>query len=237
VPHELDLTTDGCTILPGVLSAARCAAMAEEIQNEFLGQAVNAIENRGNLVGGRNLMLQWNGWRELTNLPDVFQWIRTHVGPDAGLVRILYFDKPPGQSWSLPLHRDQTIAVTEHHQPPTPFSRPTRKAGVPHVVASEELLKQMLTLRLHLDSMCPENGPLVVAKGSHLDTAMTCSEAVTAVHCQAGDLFLMRPLLLHGSLAATPETKLHRRVLHLEIGPSVTLPAPYQWHCFQRISS
>ena len=37
--------------------------------------------------------------------------LQTALGPGLGLVRVLYFDKPPGQSWALPWHKDLTIAV------------------------------------------------------------------------------------------------------------------------------
>jgi hypothetical protein len=41
------------------------------------------------------------------------------------------------------------------------------KVGVPHVEAPEWLLEKMLTMRLHLDDMTEENGPLKVLPGSH----------------------------------------------------------------------
>ena len=72
------------------------------------------------------------------------------LGEECGLVRGLYFDKPPDQSWSLPWHRDQTIAVADNRLPTTYFRNPTKKEGVLHVEAPRELLQQMLTLRIHL---------------------------------------------------------------------------------------
>jgi len=153
------------------------------------------------------------------------------------LVRILYFDKPPGQGWSLSLHRDKTIAVAQHHVPAEPFAKPTVKADVPHVEATEELLQTMLTLRIHLDPMCDANGPLVVVPGSHHDLSKTCDQASVPIHCGGGDVFVMRPLLLHGSRAPWPETKLHRRVVHLEVAPSETLPSPYRWNKFVSVNN
>jgi ectoine hydroxylase-related dioxygenase (phytanoyl-CoA dioxygenase family) len=150
----------------------------------------------------------------------------------------LYFDKPPGQSWSLSLHRDRTIAVAEHHQPPAPFAKPTVKAGVPHVEASQQLLQRMLTLRLHLDPMNDQNGPLVVIPGSHTNSSDRPEDGeITTIHCNAGDVFVMRPLLSHGSRAAQPNTTLHRRVLHLELAADAQLPPPYRWHHFEPIEA
>jgi ectoine hydroxylase-related dioxygenase (phytanoyl-CoA dioxygenase family) len=224
---------DGYAIVPGVISAARCKSIARYVESSLTSQAAGAIEtSQRRLVGGRNLMQWWNGWREITAHASVAALISEQVGSTAGLVRILYFDKPPGQSWALSLHRDKTIAVAAHHKPAEPFAKPTRKAGVPHVEATDELLSRMLTLRLHLDPMCDENGPLFVVPGSHRELSQTSQQAAITIHCGAGDLFVMRPLLLHGSRAAAPGTKLHRRVVHLEIAPSSELPVPYQWHQF-----
>src|SRR6266404_493411 len=105
-------------------------------------------------------------------LPGVFAPARVEamaavLGPDFGLVRVLFFDKPPGGSWSLPAHKDLTIAVRDNRLPSRHFRNPTRKAGVPHVEAPRELLDKMLTARIHLDDVTAENGPLKVIPGSH----------------------------------------------------------------------
>ena len=232
----MELLVDGCTILPGVLTKVSCERLVQEIEAAMSSQSNGVIEAReGRRVGGRNLMSAWNGWRMITGHPTVADLIDRYVGRSAGLVRILFFDKPPGSSWSLSLHRDKTIAVSEHHEPSAPFDKPTRKAGVPHVEATQQLLSQMLTLRLHLDPMNVENGALFVVPRSHRELDATSTESTTDVHCDAGDLFVMRPLLLHGSRASSPDTSLHRRVVHLEIAPNEELPAPYRWHQFAAI--
>lgn len=231
---DLRLKRDGFAVLPRVVSSLEAESIAGEIEDAFRQEAGGAIETaRGNLVGGRNLMAVWNGWRRITEAPPVSQLVNDHLGAAAGLVRILYFDKPPGQSWSLSLHRDRTIAVEQHHDPPAPFAKPTRKAGVPHVEASQSLLESMLTLRLHIDPMCEENGPLVVMPGSH--DVQADEQQIKPIHCDAGDLFVMKPLLLHGSRASSPKTSMHRRVVHLEIAPSEELPGPYRWNRFEAI--
>ena len=48
----------------------------------------------------------------------------------------------------------------------------------------------------------------------------------------AGDVFAMRPLLLHASRAPQPGCPLHRRILHLEFAPSPQLPAGFGWRDF-----
>ena len=234
--HSLELIRDGFTILPRILSEVECANLVTEVSGALERTPGNGIEaGQGGIVGGRNLIEHWNGWPAVTEHTVIGGFLREHVGRHAGLVRILYFDKPPGRSWSLSLHRDRTIAVAQHHQPPTPFAKPTTKAGVPHVEATDELLQRMLTLRIHLDPMTDENGPLVVIPGSHVDDSTTPSD-LQIVRCNPGDVFAMRPLLSHGSRAANENTKLHRRVLHLEIAPEKELSRPYRWHRFEPIT-
>lgn len=234
------LEREGWLVLPKVLPVADCRKVAAEVAETLAkrkGDAIQAKHRR--VVGGRNLLGRWDGWRRLLESPRLESFVRQVLGVDAGVVRILYFDKPPGQGWSLAMHQDRTIAVQQHLTRAAPFAKPTRKAGVPHVEATESLLRSMLTLRLHLDAMHAHNGPLVVAPGSHRRGAHEATSAdssgLTTIACDAGDVFAMRPLLSHGSLAATPGVTDHRRVLHLELSPSADLPGEYQWHQFVRL--
>src|SRR5699024_10016906 len=89
------------------------------------------------------------------------------LGPNFGLVRVLFFDKPPERTWSLPWHKDLTIAVRRNDLPSKRFTKPTVKAGIPHVEAPLEILDRMLTARVHLDPATADNGALKVAPGSH----------------------------------------------------------------------
>lgn len=221
---------NGCTILRQVLSRYDGQQMIAEIAEAMQSRQGDAIAaGQGRVVGGRNLLSLWSGWRRIVQQESVKSLIHATLGSDAGVVRILYFDKPPGEGWSLAMHKDRTIAVKQHVDPPAPFAKPTKKAGVPHVEATEELLRSMLTLRLHLDPMHDDNGPLVVVPGSH---AGESDLPIETIHCGAGDVFVMRPLLSHGSRAANPETTDHRRVVHLELAPSSELPGEYEWHQF-----
>ncbi len=230
-----ELLESGYTILAKVMSHAECESLIAEIDRAFSNRPGDAIEaGQGRVVGGRNLIDAWSGWRAITQKAAVRNFLIEQIGPAAGLVRILYFDKPPGRGWSLSMHRDRTVAVARHHQPPDPFSKPTVKAGVPHVAATEELLSQMITLRLHLDAMHDDNGPLVVIPGSHVDRPQAEANLQT-IHCQAGDVFVMRPLLSHGSKAASAKTTDHRRVLHLEVAAEEALPGEYHWYRFESI--
>ncbi|MEO1524830.1 MAG: phytanoyl-CoA dioxygenase family protein [Planctomycetota bacterium] len=224
-----NLARDGFQILRHVFEPLKCEHIATDLEAILRRNGTGAIHTRSqNLVGGRNLQAHWSGWLDLVNVDSVRQLMTDHLGERFGLVRILFFDKPPGQTWHLALHRDGAIAVAAHHDPPAPYCRPNHKAGVPHVQADESLLGQMLTLRLHLDPMHADNGPLTVIPGSHAEQSETTEEPLE-IHCGRGDVFVMRPLLLHGSRSSTEGNQDHRRVVHLEFASDGALSPPYQW--------
>lgn len=226
----------GYRIAREVVPAGDCERIGNEIAGLLSAEPENRIENsHGEIVGGRNLIEHDSLWKPWIHNLQIARMIRDNVGVKACVVRVLYFDKPPGQGWALSLHRDRTIAVQEHHEPPDPYSKPTCKAGVPHVEADDELMSKMLTLRLHLDPMRADNGPVYIVPRSHITTQnggveSAVKEGVQTIYCRAGDVFAMRPLLLHGSYSADPATVLRRRVLHLELAPRHALAAPYRWH-------
>jgi ectoine hydroxylase-related dioxygenase (phytanoyl-CoA dioxygenase family) len=154
------------------------------------------------------------------------------LGDGFGLVRVLFFDKPPDRTWSLPWHKDLTIAVRDNRLPSNRFCHPTTKVGVPHVEAPVELLATMLTVRIHLDPMTEENGPLRLLPGSHRDGKAMRLNVVSAytLNVSPGDVLLVRPLVTHCSAPSNSQTLLHRRVLHLEFAASPSLPDGYAWH-------
>ncbi len=147
---------------------------------------------------------------------------------------MLYFDKPPERTWSLPWHKDLTIAVRDNTPASQVFARPTTKAGVPHVEASREVLERMLTLRIHLDDTDEENGALCVQPGSHHSgkAAVASDQPAVVVRAAAGDVLAMRPLVAHASGSSRPGCERHRRVLHLEFAGQRHLPDGYHWHQF-----
>lgn len=185
----------------------------------------------------RNLLELFPYATEIWNRRPLTDLLRDILGDKAGLVRGLFFDKPPEKSWSLPWHKDLTIAVRDNRLNSSRFRHPTRKAGVPHVEAPKSVLDSMLTLRIHLDDATEENGALRVIPGSHhsaeaSNQAENIGKLITA---DAGDVLAMRPLLSHCSGTSHPGTQQHRRVIHLEFAADQKLPEGFEWHFFRPI--
>jgi ectoine hydroxylase-related dioxygenase (phytanoyl-CoA dioxygenase family) len=148
-------------------------------------------------------------------------------------VRALFFDKTPRTNWNVSWHQDLSIPVADRLEA-AGFSGWALKEGVWHVQPPPEILERMISVRLHLDDCGSENGPLRVIPGSHTEGRLD-REAIARwrqrapeqeITCRAGDVFLMRPLLLHASSKATRPQ--HRRVLHIEYAAE-SLPGELQW--------
>jgi hypothetical protein len=233
------LDADGYALLPSVLTPEAVAGiLAEwaEITRANAGDDALLSGEGGPAYGARNLLELWPRVVALVRTPPVSSALLETLGSDAGVVRVLYFDKPPGHSWALPWHKDYSLAVQEHRVMGT-FTKPTVKAGVPHVVAPRAVLDRMLTVRIYLDDMTPENGPLRVIPGSHLAYHQKDDPPQTAVtlYGGAGDVLLMRPLITHASGHSKAGAERHRRIVHLECAADRDLPDGYKWKWFVTI--
>jgi ectoine hydroxylase-related dioxygenase (phytanoyl-CoA dioxygenase family) len=223
------LKNDGFFLARSILDAATI---------EQLRLASDTLVERGETVRAASR----NARRLLETSPEVVRLAGSHairglvepvLGGEAFAVRGLLFDKVAGANWHVGWHQDLMIPVAE--QRPTPdFTAWSIKEGVPHVRPPAAVLEQMLTLRVHLDDCPADNGPLEVLPGTHRLGIIPDGEVrgllernvPGVVTAKAGDILLMRPLLLHSSRPAKSAT--HRRVLHLEFGVQ-QLPGGLEW--------
>ena len=127
------------------------------------------LTSEGIVYAARNVLSLWPDSANIWHRSALIDPLRAILGPRLGVVRALFFDKPPGGSWALPWHKDLTIAVRDNSLEEAQNLHPTRKAGVPHIEAPEAVLANMLTARIHLDPVDDTNGPLKVVPGSHRD--------------------------------------------------------------------
>lgn len=230
-PYET-LAVDGYLMLPNVFDSTAIESLAERLMNDLVAHPGPAVlQSRDRIYGSRNLLAASPWLAEVAAHPGLYRVLRQTLGENVGLVRGLFFDKPPDRTWSLPWHRDRTIAVKDNSQPTCTFKNPTCKAGIAHFEAPESLLNEMLTLRIHLDAMTAENGPLAIIPGSHLlDSSQESAPLVLSAN--AGDVLAMRPLLSHSSSMSKEGTTAHRRIVHLEFAAEKNLPDGVQWNDF-----
>ena len=227
----------GFSLIPGVFTSAQVDFMCCGLDAAFQAQAeaVAIRSEAGSIYAARNVLSFWPDAAAVWHQDPLPLVLTAVLGKGYGLVRTLFFDKPPERTWARPWHKDMTIAVCNNRLPSQAFARPTLKAGVPHVEALTEVLEQMTTMRIHLDDVTEENGPLKVIPGSHrsgkeLHLGDTAPQSIL---CRRGDVLIMRPLLAHSSGHSDAETVRHRRIVHLEFAGSTALPDGYSWYDFR----
>ena len=219
--QELLFARDGFVHVPEVLQSAECEAIA--------AQVLPATAASG---GTRSLLAQRWCRRFVERL-------RSHpvlcplVPRELAAVQCTYFEKSADRNWLVPIHQDLSIPVAERVDHPA-LRGWSEKEEALFVQAPTELLQQLVAVRLHHDPSGPEDGPLRVVPGTHLQGRIKPGAAVAVrasaeeVVCQAepGSALVLRPLLLHASSRASGASR--RRVLHFLFGPR-RLPYGLRW--------
>ncbi len=225
--HQLAI--DGFVIVDDFLDPETIARLIDAVES-LRGDETSTRTKRGVAFARRNL-LDLDFIRKLIAGARVRDLLET-VSPGLIAIRAILFDKTGSANWTVPWHQDRSIAVREKLDVPG-FGPWSTKAGVIHVQPPMEILQQMITFRIHLDSCGRENGPLRVIAGMHqriLDPTeieqATAKLAEQICSTAAGGLLIMRPLTLHASSPAAMPS--HRRVIHIEFGPR-GLPGGLQW--------
>src|SRR5947208_2732429 len=79
----------------------------------------------GAVYAARNVLAFFPEVADCWRRPPLPELLAAVLGSAFGLVRALWFDKPPDRTWSLPWHKDLTIAVRRHGPANGQFSKPT----------------------------------------------------------------------------------------------------------------
>ncbi|MGW8393040.1 phytanoyl-CoA dioxygenase family protein [Pseudoduganella sp. HUAS MS19] len=212
-----DFARDGFAVIQGVADAAQCGRYAAQI-------------GAHGTAGSRTLLSQ--AWcAELADLLIAMPALRPMLPPGHVAVQCTFFEKSGAVNWLVPVHQDLSIPVSDRVENAV-LRGWSRKEDGWYVQAPADVLEQMVALRLHLDPCAAEDGPLHVVPGSHrqgtiaAQTAAAMRQHERACLAGAGDVLVMRPLLLHRSSKATGVSR--RRVLHFLFGPA-GLPHGLQW--------
>lgn len=158
--------------------------------------------------------------------------ILSNIDGNLFLTKALFFNKPAQSNWYVTWHQDKTINVLEKKETQG-FNGWTKKEDHYGVVPPEEILRNTVTVRVHLDDTTEENGALKVMTGSHNKILndeevglITGNGIASTIEVMSGGIQLMKPLLLHASSKTTNNK--NRRVIHLEFN-SIKLPDGLEW--------
>lgn len=168
---------------------------------------------------------------------NIREIIRSIGGDNCFVVKSIYFDKPETSNWFVAYHQDLTISV-KNKIDSIGFSNWTKKQNQFAVQPPLEILENIFTIRIHLDTTTNENGAVKVIEKSHLygiyrpELIDKTKEKETICEVEKGGIMLMKPLTLHASTRTTNNKR--RRVLHIEFSNS-KLPENLDWSEYSKI--
>ncbi len=213
-------------------------AFASPMQIDLLLRAIEAHTTSRTGANLRNADQQIPAIAALAQSAAITQVVQQHLSAQAQLLRVIFFNKSIDNNWQVSWHEDRSLALdnvgrcdnTERY--PSSWGKIHYKEGLAHIQPPAEILQQLLTLRLHLDKASPTNGSLKILPGTHRlgiipeGEISALSKTMPAINCaaDAGDLLLMKPLVLHASAKATLPGP--RRVIHMEFGDIGALQNP-----------
>ncbi len=183
------------------------------------GSAIGAVRHRsGAVFAARGLLSSVPALRGALQESGLTALAAAHVGEGAVPIDALFFDKRSAVNWTVPGHQDRLMP---HGEVGGAVRRV--KNGLAYAEPSSGVLASLTALRLHFDDCDATTGALGVVPGTHrsiipereiaaipLDRYRLCS-------VDAGDVMLMKPLLLHRSSPSTSSES--RRVLHVVYAP------------------
>ena len=176
----------------------------------------------------------------LKEVPESYQFIFNNnikeiineiFGDNYFVVKSIYFDKPEKSNWYVSYHQDLTISVDKKLDLKG-FGPWTTKQNQFAVQPPIDYLKNIFTIRIHLDDTDESNGALKVIPNSHSkeicrpETIDWNVETEEICSVNKGGIMIMKPLILHGSNRTTNNQK--RRVIHIEFS-NMELPEEINW--------
>lgn len=148
-------------------------------------------------------------------------------------VQCTFFNKSATNNWFVAYHQDRSIPVASSESAKG-WPGWSLKEGMTFVHGPDNLMEEMIAIRLHVDDSTSDNGPLRVIPDSHGagtlmpeqidELRLTSKDKELTV--RRGGVVAMRPLLLHAS--SRSRITANRRVLHFLFGP-IELPDGLKW--------
>ena len=99
--HSLDhLAQHGYAMLHGIFSEQEMNPFARRLDDALqIANDTSVLRSRGRVYGSRNLLRAFPAVVSLIRDPWLVGFTQAVLGPNAGIVRALFFDKPPDRSW------------------------------------------------------------------------------------------------------------------------------------------
>ena len=227
--HKENILLNGLTIIDAVYSNEEVEQILVTIENA--DKTNETFRKSSDLFAIRQFLKEIPEAKKLIYNSNLKTIVNQLFGEGFFIVKSIYFDKPETSNWYVAYHQDLTISVDKKIELPG-FGPWTVKQNQFAVQPPLDILKNIYTIRIHLDDTDEHNGALKVVPNSHtkniyrpetidwsVETEMSCA-------VNKGGIMIMKPLLLHNSGRTTNNKK--RRVIHIEFTDQ-ELPAVLNW--------
>jgi len=210
-----ELEERGFVLCPGVISPPDLARLLEAVVSGLESPDEQA---RRKTYAIRHLLTvrpSLTGLLEAIGLDGI---AAVALGAGVATVDATFFDKNAETNWKVPAHQDVVVPAAVADGTSHVFQR----YGATYTEPSSEILGTLVAARIHFDDCAADNGALYVLPGSHRQklrvseiAAVDRGRFVACPAC-AGDVILMKPMLVHRS--SPSQFPRHRRVLHVLYG-------------------
>ncbi|MEE9430807.1 MAG: phytanoyl-CoA dioxygenase family protein [Melioribacteraceae bacterium] len=227
--NKIELEQNGYSIVNGLYSDLEISQILSLIESS--SKDINSFLKTKDLFAIRQLTNVIPELKQYLFNQKIIELLSNLSDSEYFLTKAIYFDKPSESNWFVAYHQDLSISVDKKANTDD-YVNWTFKKGQYGVQPPIKILKDSITIRIHLDKTDRNNGALKVIPKSHLK-GIYRSESInwgeeTEFICDVdkGGVMLMKPLTLHASNRTTNEKQ--RRVIHLEFC-NHELAEPLNW--------
>ena len=227
--HKTEISNKGFTIINDVFSEKEINQIINVIDS--IDTSKETFRKSEDLFAIRQFLKEVPESHQFIFNDNVNKIINEIFGNDYFVVKSIYFDKPEKSNWYVSYHQDLTISVDKKLDLEG-FGPWTTKQNQFAVQPPIYYLKNIFTIRIHLDDTDENNGALKVVPNSHSkeiyrpETIDWNVETEEICSVNKGGIMIMKPLILHGSNRTTNHQK--RRVIHIEFS-NMELPEEINW--------
>ena len=227
--HKTEISEKGFTIINDIFSEKEISQIIDVIDS--IDTSKETFRKSEDLFAIRQFLKEVPESHQFIFNDNIRKIINEIFGNNYFVVKSIYFDKPEKSNWYVSYHQDLTISVDKKLDLKG-FGPWTTKQNQFAVQPPIDYLKNIFTIRIHLDDTDENNGALKVVPNSdskeiyrpetidwNVETEEICS-------VNKGGIMIMKPLILHGSNRTTNNQK--RRVIHIEFS-DMELPEEINW--------
>ncbi len=200
--HKTEISEKGFTIINDVFSEEEINQIINVI--ESIDTSKETFRKSEDLFAIRQFLKEVTESHQFIFNDNIKKIINEVFGNDYFVVKSIYFDKPEKSNWYVSYHQDLTISVDKKLDL-NGFGPWTKKQNQFAVQPPIDYLKNIFTIRIHLDDTDENNGALKVVPNSHSkeiyrpETIDWNVETEEICSVNKGGIMIMKPLILHGS--------------------------------------